>query len=146
VEPEVPVEFSIRLRIPNWLERPAQLLVNGRAAPERVEQGKFVTLRRRWRKGDRIGLTLPFSLRAVPLDDRHPDLVAMMYGPLMLAAVNPPEHLAANARALVAMNPISGSHSEFECPTGDGKVRMRPWYRLRSERYSVYFNRTAAPE
>jgi uncharacterized protein len=142
VQPESPVEFSIRLRIPNWLERPAQLSVNGRTAPERPERGTFVTLRRRWSRGDAISLTLPFSLRAVPIDSSHADLVAMMHGPLMLAAVDPPERLTATARALASMDRLSGASSEFECGVDGKKVRMRPWYRLQRERYSVYFNRT----
>ena len=42
-------------------------------------------LRREWRSGDRLALTIPMELRAVPVDRQHPDRVAIMYGPITLA-------------------------------------------------------------
>ena len=88
VEPETPTEFSIRLRIPGWLDRPAQLSINGKPVSEAVRPGTFATLRRQWRKGDSIRLMLPFSMRAVPIEASSPNVVATMHGPLMLAMVN----------------------------------------------------------
>jgi hypothetical protein len=70
-------------------------------------------------------------------------MVAMMYGPLMLAAVNPPERLVASSKALADMEPAKGAMSEFECEVDGGWLRMRPWYRLQRERYGVYFSRPA---
>ena len=97
-------------------------------------------LRRVWRKGDRIELMLPFTLRSVPIDARHPDTVAIMHGPLMLAAVNPPENLSATAEALRRMTGVSAGLSEFDLASGGGKVRLRPWYSVQRQPYSVYFN------
>jgi DUF1680 family protein len=144
VQPDTPIEFSIRLRIPSWLDRPAHLSVNGKPAPEKAQRGTFAVLHRRWNRGDRISLTLPFSLHAAPIDARHRQLVAMMHGPLMLAAVNPPERLEATDAALAAMTPVPGKLSEFECAVPGAKLRFQPWYRLQRQPYSVYFNRTAA--
>lgn len=144
VDPESPLEFAIHLRIPKWLDKPALLSVNGKPAPVEARRGTFATLRRRWRRGDTIALTLPFSLRAVPIDDQNPDIVAMMYGPSMLTAVNPPERLAASAAALEQMDSVPGKPLEFECQTAAGKVRMRPMYQVQREVYSTYFRRTAA--
>ncbi len=139
VEPEIPVEFAIRLRIPGWLERPAQISVNGKAATVKAQRGTFATLSRRWRKGDTIELTLPFSFRTVPIDDLNPDTVAVMRGPVMLTAVDPPEQLAASAPAISRMQPVTGRALEFDCQTAGGKVRMRPFYQVQRETYSTYF-------
>ena len=142
VDPAAPVEFAIHLRIPRWLDRPAQLSVNGKAVSVAAERGTFAAIRRRWRKGDTIELTLPFSFRAVPIDQQNPNIVAVMRGPVMLAAVDPPEHLSASAAALGKMDAVPGKALEFDCQTAAGKVRMRPFYQVRRETYSTYFHRT----
>jgi uncharacterized protein len=142
VEPESPVEFAVRLRIPGWLDRPAQISVNGKATQVKAERGSFATLTRRWRKGDTIQLTLPFSFRTVPIEDRAPDTVAAMRGPVMLTAIDPPEQLAALASAFANMEPVPGKPLEFDCQTAAGKVRMRPFYQVQHETYSTYFRRT----
>jgi DUF1680 family protein len=141
VEPESPVEFAVRLRIPGWLESPAQISLNGKAAQVKAERGTFATLTRRWRKGDTIELRLPFPFRTVPIEARVPDTVAAMRGPVMLTAIDPPEQLVARASALARMDPVSGKPLEFDCQTEAGKVRMRPFYQVRRETYSTYFRR-----
>jgi len=142
VEPEAPTEFAIHLRIPGWLERAARITINGRAAGVKAARGTFATIVRRWRKGDTIELTLPFSFRAVPIDDLNPDTVAVMRGPVMLVAVDPPESLAATAAALAAMQPVPGRPLEFDCRAAAGTVRMRPFYQVGRETYTTYFRRT----
>lgn len=142
VEPEEPAEFAIHLRIPGWLERSAQISLNGKPAPVSAERGQFATITRRWRKGDTLDLTLPFSFRTVPIDDLNPDIVAVMRGPLMLTAIDPPDELAASVTALGNMAPVPGKPLEFDCWTAAGRVRLRPYYQVRRETYSTYFRRT----
>lgn len=137
VAPETPVEFEIRLRIPEWLDRPAQLTVNGKNASATLHAGRFATITRRWRKGDTIELTLPFSFRTAPIDDRNPNTVAVMYGPVMLVTVDPPKRIASTFRS---MEPVPGRPLEFDCQTADGSVRLRPFYKVQRETYSTYFN------
>ena len=141
VDSETPAEFEIRLRIPGWLERPPSLSVNSKAVAVKAERGTFAVLRRRWRKGDTIELTLPFSLRSVPIDDLHPDTLAVMYGPVMLTAIDPPQPLSASAESLRRMMRAPGKPLEFDCLTTAGQVRMRPFYKVRRETYSTYFTR-----
>ncbi|MBS1872606.1 MAG: glycoside hydrolase family 127 protein [Acidobacteria bacterium] len=138
VDPAAPVEFELRLRIPQWLDRPARLAVNGRTMSVDMTPGRFATLQRRWRKGDVVELTLPFSFRAAPIDDRNPNTVALMYGPLMLVAVEPPAHLASTLRRI---EPVPGTPLEFDCDVAGGQVRLRPFYRVGRESYSTYFTR-----
>ncbi|MGC9399259.1 MAG: glycoside hydrolase family 127 protein [Anaerolineae bacterium] len=80
VEPEAPLTFTLYLRIPGWargqpvpgdlyryLEAealPVSLAVNGEPWPVETERG-FVPLRRRWRRGDVVELTLPLPVRRV---------------------------------------------------------------------------------
>ena len=142
VEPDAPAEFAVNLRIPGWLERPAEIAVNGKRAGVKAERGKFASIARRWRKGDRIELTLPFPFRALAVDDRNRDTVAAMHGPVMLVAVDPPEKLEASAAALTRLEPVAGKPLEFDCRTAAGKVRMKPFYQVQREPYTTYFRRT----
>ena len=142
LEPEAPVEFSLHLRIPGWLDRPAQVSLNGKSLSVKTEPRTFAAIRRRWHKGDTVQLTLPFSFRAMPVDGQNPNVVAMLRGPVMLAAIHPPERLEADAAALVGMELVAGEALEFDCRTAAGKVRMRPFYQVQREPYSTYFRRT----
>ena len=138
VAPDAPVEFDLRLRIPAWLDRPASISVNGKAASVKAARGTFATIRRRWRKGDTVELTLPFSFRAVPIDKPNPDTVAVMYGPVMLCAIDPPHPLEATAEAFAHPKPVPGQPPAFDLRTPAGKVRLRPFYQVRGETYSTY--------
>ena len=61
VEPKVPIEFPLVLRVPAWCESPA-IAVNG-AAVENVQPGTFHRIARRWSPGDRVELTFPMRVR-----------------------------------------------------------------------------------
>jgi len=144
VEPQTPLEFALRLRIPAWLDRPAQIRVNGKPADVAAERGTFAVLARRWREGDTIELNLPFSTRTVAIEERAPDIVAVLRGPVMLTATDPPETLAASQRNLAALDSVPGAALAFDCRTTAGSVRMRPFYKVQREPYSTYFHRTEA--
>lgn len=142
LEPESPVEFAIHLRIPRWLERPATIRVNGKVAQVKAERGRFATLTRRWRWGEEIELVLPFSFHTVAIERSAPNTVAVMRGPVMLSAIDPPEQLTATAAALKSMTPVAGRPLDFDCRTSAGNVRMRPFYQVQRETYSTYFRQT----
>jgi DUF1680 family protein len=141
VTPDVPAEFTVNLRVPGWLDRPAEVAVNGRSVKVNAQPGRFVAIHRRWRRGDRINLQLPFSFRAIPVDDRNRDTVAVMRGPVMLVAVDPPQKLAATATSLSTMEAVPGEDLEFNCRNTSGTTRMRSFYRVKQETYTTYFQR-----
>jgi uncharacterized protein len=89
---DTPQLWTLRLRIPGWLKLPARITVNGAAAVQ-GQSGSFAALRRQWKRGDVVELRLPQDFRGEPIDDLHPDVVAMMRGPLMLVGIEPPEGL-----------------------------------------------------
>jgi DUF1680 family protein len=76
--------LALRLRVPGW-SKGARFTVND--APLRVEAkpGEWATIERQWQPGDRLAMTIPMELRAVPVDRQHPQRVAIMYGPVVLA-------------------------------------------------------------
>jgi DUF1680 family protein len=84
VKLERPAVFRLRFRVPGW-SKGARLAVNDEPVAARAEPGHWTCVEREWRSGDRVALTIPMELRAVPVDRQHPDRVAIMYGPVTLA-------------------------------------------------------------
>ncbi|MFN4180882.1 MAG: glycoside hydrolase family 127 protein [Armatimonadota bacterium] len=78
-----PKEFALRLRVPDWCEA-ATIAVNNEE-PKQVNRGYF-ELCRRWVNGDTVRLGLPMKLRTVIGTHTNEGKLALMYGPLVLAA------------------------------------------------------------
>ncbi len=86
VEPELPLVFGLALRVPGWC-RQAALKLNGRRIdPGRIMRKGYLIIRRRWRKGDTVDLTLPMPverLEAHPAVGEDCGRVALQRGPLV---------------------------------------------------------------
>jgi DUF1680 family protein len=81
-----PVRMALRLRIPAWAGPATRIAVNGHVRSGTVP-GRFATIVREWREGDRVTLTIDRSLRLEAVDAQHPNRVAVMQGPLALFAL-----------------------------------------------------------
>jgi DUF1680 family protein len=90
--------FSLFLRIPEWCEQGASITVNGEASGEALTSGSYAEIRREWKAGDTVRLSLPMPVRQI---ECHPNVaenigrVALMRGPLLYcveAADNPGAH------------------------------------------------------
>ncbi len=86
IHAERPTPFTLQLRIPAWLRRPATLTLDGHLLDVPLIPGRFAAVRREWRGGERLILTLPMDLRVQPMPD-DPDLAAILHGPLVLAGL-----------------------------------------------------------
>jgi DUF1680 family protein len=101
LSPEKGGNFALHLRIPGWARNEAMpgglytfadssaesysLLVNGEPAVTTVTDG-YVTVSRRWKKGDRVDLYLPMPIRTVIADEKVKEdsgKYAVQKGPLM---------------------------------------------------------------
>ena len=84
VDPERPVEFALKLRIPDWA-RGASLRVIGATAAFSVHKG-YATVERHWSRGDIVELELPMPaerLYAHPRVRMDVGRVALRRGPLI---------------------------------------------------------------
>lgn len=85
INPRGKKEFTLQLRYPEWIEAGAlQIRVNGKAVPA-VSKDGYVPVSRRWKKGDKVEVTLPMEIRTEQLPD-HSHYYSFLYGPLVLAA------------------------------------------------------------
>jgi hypothetical protein len=182
---ESPRQFVLALRRPGWAGEGFTVKVNGQPVSEDVidplrnvpesgrqvadrrlqKSGSYVELKRTWKTGDTVDLTLPKTLRLEPLPD-NPRRVAIMWGPLVLAGdLGPEERGGQEDRAgysrqrtpvfIAAGRPVE----EWLKPAGDKPGHFRsdgvgrerdvdfvPFYRLHRRTYAVYWDLFTEPE
>ena len=81
--------LDIKLRVPSWVRKGYTVTINGEAQELDAVPGSYLTLSRGWRRGDRIGIAMPFSFRVErAIDD--PSVQSIYYGPTLLAAQSEP--------------------------------------------------------
>lgn len=138
VSPASPARFALRLRIPAWASR-ANLTVNGR--PEKAPvAGSFATVVREWQIGDTVELTLPQSLRTQPIDDKHPDVVALLKGPVMYVALDgaaDPKTKTISGPA--ELKPLAGRAQAYRKAGAGQDMIFVPYYQIADQTYDTYF-------
>ena len=130
------VEFAVNLRIPAWAEG-ASVAVNGKRAA--VAAGTFARVQREWKDGNRIELELPMKTRLEAVDAQHPDVVALLFGPLVLFAVGDSQPSVTRAQLSAAKR--TGSNS-WQVESSGGAVKMLPWVEIGDEGYTTYVRST----
>jgi len=125
--------FELHLRIPAWSDG-ARISVNGRAVPLEVMKG-FAVVRRTWKSGDVVELELPSKLRLEAIDGAHPEVVALMHGPLVLFAKTESQPAVTRKQVLGARR--NGS-SEWVIETGAAPLRLVPFTEVGDAAYTTY--------
>ena len=154
VNADRPAEFALRLRRPSWAARGFAVSVNGRPQKAGAGPGGYVEIRRAWRRGDRVELSIPLPLRLEALPD-NPRRAAVLYGPTVLAGELGPEDEAGvgglvNVPVLVTgdrppaawLKSVAGRPSTFRT-RGVGRPRevtLYPFHRVHGRRYTVYWD------
>jgi hypothetical protein len=140
--------LTLALRIPAWCKEP-QLKLNGQPADVRIENG-YARIRRVWTREDKVVLTLPRTLRIEPTPD-DPNTIALMYGPLVLAADLGPatekwsgiDPFFVAEDVLVGIAPVAEENAAFRA-TGVARpadLTLRPFAFLHERNTAVYFRR-----
>lgn len=83
VSAEKPVQVSMNLRIPYWV-RGGSVQVNGTEIPAFASPSSYLSLKRTWKSGDKIALSLPMGLHMDQMPDNEM-VQAAMFGPIVLA-------------------------------------------------------------
>ncbi len=131
-------DYTICVRIPSWAAPEPVLSVNGNRASGPAQPGTFAAIRRTWKDGDRIELELPTPLRLEAVDANHPNLVALMQGPLVLFAVGDSQP-SFDRSALLQAKPANNATGDWLASSADGtSVTMRPFMNIDKESYSTY--------
>jgi hypothetical protein len=151
---DVPREtkFAIKFRIPAWT-RDASLKVNGAPAAAECRPGTWAVLTRNWKSGDTVEIHIPLTMRMQPVDSQHPNRVAVVRGPVVLAleaayhdaAFRLPGTDAEINQWLVA----EGPEGTFKVQPPDGssvRSKFRPFYTMAENYpYKMFFDKDKLP-
>jgi hypothetical protein len=138
ISPSEEAEQTIYVRIPAWATPNPVLMVNGTRVSDSVEPGTFAPVRRTWKDGDRIQIEFPMPLRLEAVDTNHPNVVALVQGPLVLMAVAESQP-AFDAQSLLRAKPLKNASGDWVANSIDGgQITMRPFMTIDKESYSTY--------
>ena len=132
-----PETFTVNVRIPAWAGAKTVVSVNGKSAEAEVVPGRFLAVQRTWKDGDRVEMEIEMPLRLEPVEKSHPNLVALMRGPLaMLGVEDAPARLT--RAQLLAATAASQSSEDWVARTDAGTVTLRPFAAIGDENYRLY--------
>ena len=80
-----PARFALHVRVPGWSTGLSVIGPDGASIDVHAEPGRWATIEREWKNGDRLTLRIPMAWRMVPIDRQYPDRVAIMWGPVVMA-------------------------------------------------------------
>ncbi|MGQ1947539.1 beta-L-arabinofuranosidase domain-containing protein [Geofilum sp. OHC36d9] len=78
-------KFTMLIRQPKWLSNDMIVSVNGKKQHFKEAKHGFLLMKRTWKKGDRIEITLPMSFTTMAAPDRS-SCKTFFYGPILMAA------------------------------------------------------------
>ena len=148
-----PRHLRLMIRRPWWTGSDYAIRVNGVPQRDTGAPGSYVTVDRTWKDGDIIEVRMPMQFRFEGFKD-NPKLVAVMYGPLVMAAEtkhgNPLSLIhSTGVDPLKTLKPVEGKPLEFTAPSDvfvtsektqpREQVLFRPLFRMVDQSYAVYW-------
>jgi DUF1680 family protein len=85
LEPAAKKSFDCKLRVPDWCHS-AEFRVNGKLTAAARNADGYASIQRKWSPGDQIEAWFPMGPRVMAGDHQNAGKVALLYGPLVLAA------------------------------------------------------------
>ncbi|GAB2482532.1 hypothetical protein GCM10027063_25790 [Promicromonospora xylanilytica] len=139
-------DLDLRLRVPGWVTGDVTVTVDGETQPVAAAPGTYVSVRREWRPGTVVEISMPLTLREVPAPD-DTSLVTLELGPTVLVARS-----AATTWLPVAAAPwrrLDGTLDAPLTPADDGAWRLgdltlEPAWSGSDARYHMYLRRSDA--
>lgn len=162
------LNLTINIRYPSWATEGATVNVNGKEIKLKQSPDRYISIKRKWKKGDRIEVNYPMHLNTIEANnDSH--IAAIAYGPIVLAGEMGAKNFKGRAPysdptksndyytydyqvpknidttlTLNATNidkyiiPVPGEPLTFK--TIKEGITLRPLYDINKERYVVYWN------
>jgi DUF1680 family protein len=130
-------KFVVALRVPLWAGADTVIRVNGKAANVKTQPGSWAEIEREWKDGDRVEYSLDMPMQLTPIDPQHPNIVALVHGPLALFAIEPGTKTLTRAQLQSAQR-VAPDSNEWEAGPEGGKVRLKPYPAITNEHYRLY--------
>lgn len=126
--------FDLFLRMPEWA-RQGSIAVNGKRSHESWHPGSFARIARKWKDGDHVTLELAMENRLLAISPQHPDIVALVRGPLALFAIGA-ELPNITREQLLGARKIGAQ--EWQLQSAKGPITLLPFTAIGDENYSLY--------
>jgi len=134
--------FPLRLRIPAWAGPRTALSINGKNVQVDLTPGRFAQVTRHWKNGDRIALEFDMPLTLQAVDPQHPDLVALVSGPVTLFSIGSvdtsTESVPLTRSILLGARPTSVGSPDWTAQTSGGTIPFKSFETIGDERYRLY--------
>ena len=155
--------MALKIRIPYWATKGVTIKVNGKTEKVTAAPSSYVELKRRWKQGDKVEVSLPMSLHTSPLPD-DPTIQAAnvwaagagcaagqgraegrdIYGPNAPhmrheTPIAMPQVVAEDIHSVQWVAPVAGEKLRFHTAGQAQGTNLIPLYQLMDERYSVYW-------
>jgi DUF1680 family protein len=167
-----PVRLALKVRYPSWVQSGMALSINGKSEPITAKPGSYASIEREWKTGDNVQVRWPMSLRTEAMPD-DPNMVALLYGPIVLAGDLGKDGLNQNTRygpsapqlgrvpsvvvpafvgdvkgVLAKVRPSAGAPLRFQTSglAQPRDVQLVPFYKASDIRYTVYWKVFSAAE
>lgn len=149
--------FTLSMRRPSWAADGFSVEVNGTPVKDLPGPGSYVDIKRAWKTGDVVRVSLPKTLRLEATPDNRRE-AAILWGPLVLAGDLGPEpprgtagrqmpqespvFVAADRPVAEWVKPVAGRPGIFksEGVGRDRDVELVPFYRLHHRAYTAYWD------
>lgn len=150
-------EMCLMIRNPYWLSEPMTLKVNGELQIPISSEG-YYSINRIWKTGDIVEINLPMDTRTECMPDDK-NKIALFRGPVLLAGIFEDEIAAAlieenKAPAIVPKNtPTNQWLKTTDKPlffqpsiTTSDLIHLKPFFMVKTETYSVYWDKLPEKE
>jgi DUF1680 family protein len=164
-----PARLVLRVRYPSWARSDQSgmtVTINGKPEAVGSNRGSYTAIDREWKNGDRVDIRLPMTLHTEAMPD-DPHVIAVMYGPIVLAGDLGKEGLDAVKRygpsappvgrvktptipvlvgdvtsvpSKIAPVPATRLHFVTRGLAQPREVTLLPFYQVVDQRYTVYWN------
>ena len=153
-------EFTVLIRHPYWATKGFSVRVNGRLEKTTSAPSSYVSLKRKWKKGDHIDVEFPMGLRTEAMPD-NPNRIAFFNGPTLLAAelggiddlgadlpFYVPAIVSSDADVTHMLQPVPGEPGSFASSRmgHPQDFKLVPFHALQDHRYTVYIDKYTPAE
>ena len=131
------VQLKLWLRVPYWVEKDFEVSINGEKQLLLVTKGSYTSIERKWKNGDEVQISMPFSFRI----ERTPDdktIGSIFYGPLVMVGKS-------DFDGYIELNLNEGNIEKVIEASGEPLVfsikdlTLVPNYMINQEPYHAYF-------
>jgi len=139
-----PSTFTLNVHIPYWVNAAGvSIVINGVPLKATFTPSSIFPISRQWMNNDIVNISVPFTLHLDAIID-DPTLVAVMYGPLVLAGLTQVSHtlpISTSSQLPSILKPVTGNPLQFIASVDGGKttMTMQPLYTLTTQQYGVYW-------